>query len=281
MPSSLPADGTIIVDEIGIEYARWGDFVLKTVMQPVFGRDGDTISACGAEAMVGPHKAGQAVGARDFLDLLSRTERQRVDALLRVLHVGNHANLGVPGLQLFLNWRSGTRGDEASAEAELGLMRRRLEETEPAPARIVVEIAPAESMSETTSRELARRVRESGFAVAIDDFGAGGLEPEWLRLLRPDVVKLGGAWFRRICASPGASQLLCALVGQLRGEGAKVLVQGIETPDQFEVALETGADYLQGFLLARPALAGTFFDEAPVPVARALRRDAEIIPLFG
>ena len=39
--------------------------------------------------------------------------------------------------------------------------------------------------------------------------------------------------------------------------GSKVLVEGIETPEQLVVAISAGADHLQGFLLARPALAGT------------------------
>ncbi len=64
-------------------------------------------------------------------------------------------------------------------------------------------------------------------------------------------------------------------------DGAEVLVQGIETPEHLEVALETGADLLQGHFLARPALAGAFFDETPVPLAQIYHRTAEIIPLFG
>jgi EAL domain-containing protein (putative c-di-GMP-specific phosphodiesterase class I) len=44
-------------------------------------------------------------------------------------------------------------------------------------------------------------------------------------------------------------------------------VEGIETPEQLVVAISAGADHLQGFLLARPALAGTIFDDAALSVA--------------
>jgi EAL domain-containing protein (putative c-di-GMP-specific phosphodiesterase class I) len=42
---------------------------------------------------------------------------------------------------------------------------------------------------------------------------------------------------------------------------AKVVVEGIETFGELSAAVEAGADYCQGFLLARPAL-------PPPPVTR-------------
>ncbi|TIX39920.1 MAG: EAL domain-containing protein, partial [Mesorhizobium sp.] len=45
--------------------------------------------------------------------------------------------------------------------------------------------------------------------------------------------------------------------------------------------LDGGVDLLQGFYLARPALAGTLFDEEPLPIDRLLGRDSNVIPLFG
>ncbi|TIM33616.1 MAG: EAL domain-containing protein, partial [Mesorhizobium sp.] len=40
-------------------------------------------------------------------------------------------------------------------------------------------------------------------------------------------------------------------------------------------------DLLQGYHLARPALAGTVFDEEPLPIDRLLGRDNNVVPLFG
>ena len=60
-----------------------------------------------------------------------------------------------------------------------------------------------------------------------------------------------------------------------------MLVEGIEQATHLRVALEGGVDLLQGFLLARPALAGTIFHEEPLSVDTLLGRDSKVVPLFG
>ncbi|RUY88379.1 EAL domain-containing protein, partial [Mesorhizobium sp. M7A.F.Ca.CA.001.12.2.1] len=47
------------------------------------------------------------------------------------------------------------------------------------------------------------------------------------------------------------------------------------------VALEGGVDLLQGFLLARPALAGTVFEEEPLNIDTLLGTGGNVVPLFG
>jgi EAL domain-containing protein (putative c-di-GMP-specific phosphodiesterase class I) len=59
--------------------------------------------------------------------------------------------------------------------------------------------------------------------------------------------------------------------------GAKVLVEGIETADGLQAALDAGVDCPQGFLLAQPALAGTIFDERPKSIGDLLSR--KVVPL--
>ncbi|RUW88902.1 EAL domain-containing protein, partial [Mesorhizobium sp. M8A.F.Ca.ET.059.01.1.1] len=69
------------------------------------------------------------------------------------------------------------------------------------------------------------------------------------------------------------------LVSSLHDRGAKVLVEGIEQPTHLRVALEGGVDLLQGFLLGRPALAGTIFNEEPLAVDVLLGFDNKVVPL--
>jgi EAL domain-containing protein (putative c-di-GMP-specific phosphodiesterase class I) len=52
-------------------------------------------------------------------------------------------------------------------------------------------------------------------------------------------------------------------------------VEGIETPHHLKVAVEAGADLFQGFLLGRPALAGTIVDETPLSIATLVRSRVE------
>jgi len=45
------------------------------------------------------------------------------------------------------------------------------------------------------------------------------------------------------------------------------------------VALDAGVDLLQGYHLARPALAGTIFNEQPLSIDALLGMDNKVVPL--
>ena len=107
-------------------------------------------------------------------------------------------------------------------------------------------------------------MRAIGVRLAVDDFGAGHSTAERVRALRSDTVKIDAAWFRSVVSRPEALRLLPALFARLGDLGCRILVEGIETPRQLHAAVEAGADLLQGYLLARPALAGTIVDDAPL-----------------
>jgi EAL domain-containing protein (putative c-di-GMP-specific phosphodiesterase class I) len=74
--------------------------------------------------------------------------------------------------------------------------------------------------------------------------------------------------------------LFKSFVSGLHDLGAQVLVEGIETPEQLSCAVEAGAEYLQGFLLSRPRLAGTIFDPSPLRIDVLLQPGANVVPLF-
>ena len=65
----------------------------------------------------------------------------------------------------------------------------------------------------------------------------------------------------------------------LHDRGARVLVEGIEQARHLRVALDGGVDLLQGFHLARPALAGTIFNEEPLSIDVLLGADNKVVPL--
>jgi EAL domain-containing protein (putative c-di-GMP-specific phosphodiesterase class I) len=99
--------------------------------------------------------------------------------------------------------------------------------------------------------------------------------------VQPDIVKIDGTWFAEFCRHAAAERFFRPLVSTLHDRGAKVLVEGVENATHLRVALDGGVDLLQGFYLARPALAGTLFDEEPLSIDRLLGRDSNVVPLFG
>lgn len=249
------------VDEVGIAYGRFRELRLKSCYQPLFRVEDDLLMPFAVEALVIAFTGGKAVPAAKLFERAAAGERAGLERLCRVLHMRNYHNIGVDGLELFFNV------DPAMSDEDVEHLDWLFAENEIAPGMVVCEITEAFGAGTERVTALCENVRRSGMRVAVDDFGAGHSTPARLRLIRPDIVKLDAAWFQKIVADNAAREFLPRLFARFHELGTKVLVEGIETPEQLLVAIAAGADHLQGFLLARPALAGTIFDDAALSVA--------------
>ena len=83
--------------------------------------------------------------------------------------------------------------------------------------------------------------------------GAGFSSLEYLTALRPDFVKLDRALVVRAEHNHSARQNLDLIVAQARQLEIQVIAEGIETEGQMNMCRDAGADFMQGFLFARPA----------------------------
>lgn len=266
-------------DEVGIQYGRYGPFVLKTLYQPIFRRRPEGLKPCGVEGLIKPFVGGTPVPALSFLGQVPRGDRFFIEVMCRALHLRNYANLGVEGLLLFFNFDPRAHDDVDRAIRQIRYMAGRIEEIQLPAHLLVCEITETEAVDPEILRRLAAEMRMHGVRLAIDDFGIGHSTLERVAVIEPDIVKLDGPWFRRIAAAPSAIGLLNALVAGLQQRGAEVLIEGIQTPGELKVALDAGADLLQGYLLARPALAGTMFDTEPLDPGALLSEPDNVVRL--
>lgn len=270
----------IFVDEVGIEYGVHGDFRLRSAYQPIFAPLGRSLHPVAVEGLIEPHRAGRAGAPRAFFEGVAAPDRLFVETMCRVLHLRNFQNIGVDGLDLFFNYNPMINDHAGRALAEIRLMSRHLGELGLAPGMLVCEITE-QAADDALLVRLVREMRRDGIRIAIDDFGTGHSTEERVSLLQPDIVKIDGGWFGEFCRHAAAERFFRPLVSSLHDRGARVLVEGIEQPVHLRVALDGGVDLLQGFLLARPALAGTIFDEEPLSVDALLGRENNVVPLFG
>ncbi|MBZ9742866.1 MULTISPECIES: EAL domain-containing protein [unclassified Mesorhizobium] len=268
----------IFVDEIGIEYGVHGDFRLRSVYQPIYAPRGGSLYPVAVEGLIEPHRAGRPGSPRMFFDSLAAADRLFVETMCRMLHLRNFHNIGVDGLDLFFNYNPLVNDHAGRALAEIRLMSRHLDELGLAPAMLVCEITE-QAADDALLARLVREMRRGGIRIAIDDFGTGHSTEERVSLLQPDIVKIDGGWFAEFCRHAAAERFFRPLVSSLHDRGAKVLVEGIEQPVHLRVAIEGGVDLLQGFLLGRPALAGTLFDEKPLAIEALLGFDNKVVPL--
>ena len=249
----------IFADEIGLQFGIYGEFRLWSAYQPIFAPEGRVLRAVAVEGLIEPRRVAEPVATSNFFGGISASDRLFVETMCRMLHLGNYRNIGVEGLTLFFNYNPMINDHLGRALAEIRLTEQAADD------RVLV--------------SLVREMRRDGIRIAIDDFGTGHSTEARINLLAPDIVKIDGAWFAELCRHAAAERFFRPLVGMLHERGAKVLVEGIEHAQHLRVALGGGVDLLQGFHLARPALAGTVFKEEPLSVDDLLDAANKVLPL--
>jgi EAL domain-containing protein (putative c-di-GMP-specific phosphodiesterase class I) len=93
----------------------------------------------------------------------------------------------------------------------------------------------------------------TGAHLVVDDLGAGYSNLRRMLDLRPDVVKLDLTLAHELDKHPRQRVLVRQLIALCGDLGAQVVVEGVETVDELKAARDAGAQFAQGFVLARPA----------------------------
>ncbi|MQA35440.1 EAL domain-containing protein [Modestobacter roseus] len=229
------------------------DRAVTSVFQPIVELDTGRIVAYEALARgpVGPLHAPDALfaAARAAGRMVELDHACRTSALRGAVGAGLLAPLTV-----FVNVEP-----DAVDEAPLTTLIDRAEQV-PGDLRVVLEIT--ERALAARPAELLRtvaRVRELGWAIALDDVGADSLSLAFMPLLRPDVVKLD---LRLVQERPGPAiaEIMNAVNAYAESTGAVLLAEGIEDGRHLAMASALGATLGQGWLFGRPG---------PAPVAGA------------
>ena len=119
--------------------------------------------------------------------------------------------------------------------------------------RVVLEMTEHARVDDYPALKAALAVfRERGFRLAIDDAGAGFASLRHIVLLHPDFIKLDMTLTRDVHVDATRRALVVALVAFGSQIGARVVAEGVETPEQLATLLEAGVHFGQGFYLARP-----------------------------
>ena len=72
--------------------------------------------------------------------------------------------------------------------------------------------------------------------------------------LDTDFVKLDMSLVRDVDKHPMKQRLIRSMTELCRGNGTHVVAEGVETEAEARVLVDLGCDFLQGYLIAKPAL---------------------------
>jgi EAL domain-containing protein (putative c-di-GMP-specific phosphodiesterase class I) len=232
------------------ESLQWEGYALWTHFQPIYSV---RLGACiGFEALI---RAADMDGAairpdRLFEATLARGGGLLLDWICRALHLRNFATVDPGDRRLFINIHpEAALGDSGCARDFADLMRY----YGVAPKRVCVEILESSCADEGLLREAVQAYREMGASIAMDDFGVGRSNFDRIVSLRPDVVKIDRSVLNDAIGDEKARRMLPAVIELLHESGAEVAIEGIESAHEALIAMDSGADQLQGFYFAAPS----------------------------
>ena len=112
----------------------------------------------------------------------------------------------------------------------------------------------ARSLDGVVSRNLLQ-LQRVGIRFAFDDFGTGSSSLLHIKRFPGNCLKIDRAFVDDIVGSSKQRRLLIGMIEFAHHMGMFVVAEGVESREQLELLMELGADYVQGFILARPDLA--------------------------
>ncbi|MBP5245809.1 MAG: EAL domain-containing protein [Clostridia bacterium] len=102
------------------------------------------------------------------------------------------------------------------------------------------------------------RLRESGFIIEMDDFGAGYSSLNMLSTLPVDVLKLDMMFIRNIFSENGNPRMLKVIFEIADTLSVPMVAEGVDTAEQLAALREMGCQMVQGYYFSPPRPANEF-----------------------
>ncbi|MCL4460995.1 MAG: EAL domain-containing protein [Nitrospirae bacterium] len=230
-------------------YALWKGVRIYSVFQGVYGLA--QRRPVGFEALIrGRRPDGSVMNPADLLAGASGLEELvTLDRLFRAVHLHNFVRFRVRGVWIFLNVHPEVAIHGRSHGAFFGHL---LSYLGLSPWEVVIEILEAGIGERSDLLEASRYYRSMGCLIAVDDFGAGHSNFDRIWMLRPEIVKLDRMMIAQATRNTDLRRVFPEIVSLIRSSGSLVLAEGVETPEEGSMILETEIDLVQGFLFGLP-----------------------------
>ncbi|MEO0328679.1 MAG: EAL domain-containing response regulator [Pseudomonadota bacterium] len=111
---------------------------------------------------------------------------------------------------------------------------------------------------EPVTLEVLSRLRLLEFEVAIDDFGTGSSNIQTLRDFPYSELKIDRSFITNALTNSFSRETVYAAVALAREQGMRVVAEGVEDMETWQLIRQLGIEHAQGFLLAKPLTAEHF-----------------------
>ena len=97
-----------------------------------------------------------------------------------------------------------------------------------------------------------RQLRKNGFKILMDDFGSGYSNLNMFQDISVDIVKIDMKFLRNIDTNSKGRVILRSVVDMSKNLGLEIVVEGVETEEQFLIIREMSCEMTQGYYFSRP-----------------------------
>lgn len=225
---------------------------LNSAFQPIYDiKHGELF---GHEALLRPSLGDDLASTPEFAFTYAEQAGKLVpfDRVSRTLHVLNFRQIYAENGLLFLNVHPKLL---IAVNAHGKVFERILHSNSVPTERVVIEIQEGLIEQEKQLSEAIDNYRDRGYRIAIDRFGSTQSHIDRLWKFAPDFVKLDMSLIQKAEQNVRIRKILPGLIKMIQDLGAQPVITGIETQAQLDIAIESGANLVQGFFLARPVTA--------------------------
>lgn len=231
--------------------AKYHDLELSSVYQPIFDQSREIL---GFEALLRVKNTQTQIPIAPNIVLdtnqYSIEDCINIDRLSRIIHIRNFAQSAKASYKLFLNILPISNEYNMSQAYPSNLLIERLRELGLSPEQIVLEITESNSSSEDLLCKAGEYLKQSGFQIAIDDYGSFASDIRRIDLIHPQIIKLDKGLLDAYCS--GQTRVFEDILQLCHATNIPTVIEGIEDPEQLSLMKSLGIDYFQGYYLARP-----------------------------
>ena len=121
------------------------------------------------------------------------------------------------------------------------------------PELIKFEITEGTAMisEEQTSRQLLE-LKRLGIEISLDDFGTGYTSFAYLKKIPANILKIDRSLVMNIVKNKEDQRIVKAMIELGHTLGMKIVVEGIEYKEMYEILLQMECDYMQGYYFSKP-----------------------------
>ena len=119
----------------------------------------------------------------------------------------------------------------------------------------MVNLEITETVATNSPKVLLKNMKilsDNGVTFSMDDFGTGYSNISATAAMPLDIIKLDKSLIDMAYHSPRGKEILMGAVTMVDRMGFKIVAEGIEEKEQFEMLREQGIDYIQGYYFSKP-----------------------------